>query len=470
MLRSRLLRRSLALALLPMLHVAAPAQQTLTEQYAETAGQLLGAALVDTAGWDKLAYMTTHIGHRLSGSTGLERAIEWASAGMRAEGLDVRLQEVMVPYWVRGEESASVVSPTQRDLPMLGLGGSVGTPPEGLTAACVVVENFDQLDALDRSEVEGKIVVYAVEWEGYGKTVRYRSRGPSRAAAKGAVAVFVRSVTGHSLQTPHTGALGYDSEQPKIPACAITVEDANWFLRCREDGVEVTAHLQMEAKSFDEVLSHNVIAEIRGAEKPEEIVVMGGHFDSWDVGEGAHDDGAPCIAAWHALALIKKLGLQPRRTLRVVLWTNEESGLRGGREYRDALGDDVGLHVAAIEMDGGCERPVGFGFSMGGLSEEGDDPAYERAYGLLSEIGALFTSIDGHTIKRGGGGADIGPLMRSGVPGMHLNTVGEHYFDWHHTRADTLDKVDPEDFKKAVALFAVMGFVLADMPETLAGD
>ena len=351
---------------------------------------------------------------------------------------------------------------------MLGLGGSVGTPPEGCTAPVVVVESFDELEALGRDKVEGRIVAYAVDWMGYGKTVQYRAHGASRAAALGAVAALVRSATGHSLQTPHTGSLRYDEAQPKIPAAAITPEDAMWLLRSQQAGIEVTVTLSMEARTLDDALSHNVIGELRGSERPDEVVVMGGHLDSWDVGEGAHDDGAPCVAAWHALTLLNDLGLRPRRTLRVVLWTNEENGLRGATAYREALGDEVEKHVAAIEMDGGCERPVGFGFSMGGLSEDGDDPDYERAYHLLREIGAFFSPLDAGEIRRGGGGADIGPLMRAGVPGMHLNTVGEHYFDWHHTHADTLEKVDRDDFRKAVALFAVMGFVLADMPETLA--
>ncbi|MFT5049812.1 MAG: hypothetical protein ACI8QZ_001205 [Chlamydiales bacterium] len=446
------------------------AQETLTERYAEPAGRILGAALVDTAGWEKLAYMTTHIGHRLSGSRGLERTVEWISSSMKTEGLATRLQEVMVPHWVRGNESAQIVSPAPRELSMLGLGGSVGTAPEGITAAVLVVQSFEELEALDPGLVAGKIVVFAVEWQGYGKTVQYRSSGASRAAAMGAAAVFVRSATGHSLQTPHTGALHYADDQPKIPAAAITPEDAYWMLQCRNDGVEVTAKLTMEAQTLPDASSANIIGEIRGSELPDEVVVMGGHIDSWDVGSGAHDDGAPCIAAWHALTLLHELGFQPRRTLRVVLWTNEENGLRGGKAYREGLGDQVSSHVAAIEMDGGCERPVGFGFSMADLSTEGDSPEYERAHVLLSEIAALFASIDADEMRRGGGGADIGPLMREGVPGMHLNTVGEHYFDWHHTRADTLDKVEPVNFRRAVALFAVMGYVLADMPETLTGE
>ncbi|NIM02377.1 MAG: M20/M25/M40 family metallo-hydrolase [Acidobacteria bacterium] len=442
----------------------------LTAAYRSEAGQILGAALTDVEGWDKLTYLATVIGHRLSGSPGLEQAIDWAVETMQAEGLRVHKQPVMVPHWVRGRESLVVLEPRERELRILGLGNSVGTPPEGITAPVVIVGSFEELEALGRERVEGKIVVYAVEWEGYGRTVQFRSRGASRAAALGAVAALIRSATGHSLNTPHTGALRYDEDHPEIPAAALTAEDAAWFRRMAELGRDVTVRLTMEARMLDDVESYNVIAEIPGSERPEEIVVMGGHYDSWDVGEGVHDDGAACVAAWQALRLIDRLGLRPRRTLRVVLWTNEENGLRGGREYRAALSDEeVANHVAAIEMDGGCERPVGFGFGLSGVdpTAEERDPGYERALVKLEQIGRLLEAIDAQDIRRGGGGADIGPLMRSGVPGLGLRTVGEHYFDWHHTDADTLDKVDPQSFRKAIALLGVMGYVLADMPERL---
>jgi carboxypeptidase Q len=440
----------------------------LTRAYADPAGQILGAALTDSQGWERLSELATTIGHRLSGSESLERAIEWAAAGMEADGLDVRKQAVMVPHWVRGRESAAVVSPTRRSMNILGLGNSVGTAPEGITAPVVVVRNFEELEALGRERVEGKIVVYAVEWRGYGYTVQFRSQGPSRAAALGAVAALNRSATGHSLSTPHTGALRYDEEQPKIPAAAITVEDSEWFLRMWERGEEVEVHLQMEAQMLPDAQSYNVIAEIPGSERPEEVVVMGGHYDSWDAGQGVHDDGAACIASWQALTLIKRLGLQPRRTLRVVLWTNEENGLRGGKEYRAQLTDEqVHNHVAALEMDGGSEQPVGWGFGLNGITAEERDPTYEAARDKLLQIGALLKAIGADEVKRGGGGADISPLTREGVPGLGLRTVGEHYFDWHHTHADTLDKVDPQNFRKAIALLGVTGFVLADMPERL---
>ncbi len=236
----------------------------------------------------------------------------------------------------------------------------------------------------------------------------------------------------------------------------------------------------MEARLEGEADSANVIAEIRGSENPDEVVVLGGHFDSWDVGQGAHDDGCSCMAAWEALTILKELGLRPRRTLRVVFWTSEENSGNGGKAYREALGSDVSSHVAAIEMDGGCERPVGFGFSVarpgaappsrrGGGPAEPEDPAAQKALATLRRIGSLFGGIDAAAVKWGGGGADISPLTRDGVPGLSLDTVGEHYFDWHHTQADTIDKVDPADLRRAVGLFAVMGYVLADMPERLAG-
>jgi carboxypeptidase Q len=468
----RLLRPSslVSVGLLTLIAVSATGTEaqsrSLTDEYQADAGRLIGAALTDPTGWEKLEHLTTRIGHRLSGSEALERAVVWAGESMRAEGLTVTLQPVMVPHWVRGDEHARVIAPVERRLAILGLGGSVATPPEGIEAPVVVVGSFEELEAMPRSDVEGRIVLFAVEWEGYGRTVAYRGGGASAAARKGAAAALVRSATGNSLYTPHTGAMNYADDAPRIPAAAVTVEDAAWMRRMAEAGETVRVRLYMEAETLPDAESANVIAEIRGSELPGEVVVMGGHFDSWDVGQGAHDDGAASIAAWQALTLVNRLGLRPRRTLRVVLWTNEENGGRGGRAYREFVGDDIGGHVAAIEMDGGAERPVGFGVTV----PEGDgtgDTAQARALALVAQVGRLLDGIDGGQITGGGGGADIGPLMEDGVPGLGFQTVGEHYFDWHHTDADTLDKVEPLNFNKAVAMLAVMGYVLADMPERL---
>ena len=334
-----------------------------------------------------------------------------------------------------------------------------------------------ELETLPPEQVAGKIVLFAVEWQGYGRTVRYRSRGASAAARRGAAAVLVRSATGRSLNSPHTGALRYADDAPKIPAAAVTVEDAAWMHRLAEAGKQITVRLTMQARMLPDADSANVLAEIVGSEWPHEVVVMGGHYDSWDVGQGVHDDGAACMAAWQALTLLHRLGLRPRRTLRVVLWTNEENGGAGARAYRDWVGDDIGNHVAAIEMDSGAERPVGFGLGLGAprdfLRSLADDrrpepsPQAEQALAKLRQIGRLLEGIEAGRMTLGGGGADITPLMRAGVPGLGLRTVGEHYFDWHHTHADTLDKVDPRNFRRAVAMLAVMGYVLADMPTRL---
>jgi hypothetical protein len=447
---------------------AASAEATLTDAYRETADRILEATMSDSEGFEKLTYLTTFIGNRLSGSTSLERAIEWAYEGMQKDGLaNVRKLPVDVPHWVRGRESARVVSPFEKKMAILGLGGSVATPGGTVTAPVVAVRSFEELAALGRERIEGRIVLFAVPWMGYGETVRYRSSGASRAADLGAVAALVRSATGASLYTPHTGGLRYDEGSPRIPAAAVTVEDAEWMARLAAAGQEIRVELSMEARMLPDAPSFNLVAEIEGKERPEEVVVMGGHFDSWDVGQGAHDDGAACIAAWQALTVLKRLGLVPRRTLRVVLWTNEENGLRGARAYREFLGDGVSGHVAAIEMDGGAERPIGFGLGLRSGTGDAADAPYEEALSLLRPIGALLSSLEASEMTRGGGGADIGPLMAEGVPGLGLRTSGEHYFDWHHTEADTLDKVDPDNFRRAMSLLAVTGFVLADMPGQL---
>jgi len=341
---------------------------------------------------------------------------------------------------------------------MLGLGGSAATPKKGITAQVIPVASFDELEKRGRAEVEGKIVLFNAPWEGYFKTVQYRSNGASRAAKLGAMAVLVRSVTPVSLQTPHTGALEYAADAPKIPAAAVTIEDATLVQRLVDSGTRVVVHLEMEAHTLPDADSANVIGEIPGREKPEEIVVIGGHIDSWDVGTGAQEDGSGIMTALEAAHLIHELGLRPRRTIRVVFWTNEENGTAGAKAYREWVGEAVKNHVAAIEMDGGAEKPVGFGVTVGTNSS--------RLLDQLREVGKLLERIDAGTIQAGGGGADIAPLMRDGVPGLGLRTVGTHYFDWHHTRADTVDKINPEELRLNIAVMAVMAYVLADMPES----
>lgn len=438
----------------------------LAEVYHDAAARLIGAAMLDEGGWRKMQYWCDQIGPRLAGSPGLQRAIEWSAAEMRREGLsNVSTPPVQVPHWVRGNESASLVEPLDAPIAMLGLGGSVSTPPEGITAETVCVKSFDELEQLGAGKVRGKIVVYNAAWQGYGRTVAYRSQGASRAARLGAVAALVRSITPVSLRSPHTGMMTYSADAPRIPTAAISVEDALRFQRLQDAGVRTMARLKMEARTLPDAPSANVVAEIPGREKPEEIVVMGGHSDSWDVGQGAQDDASGCMACWQAVQLVHDLKLRPRRTLRVCLWVNEENGLRGGRAYREWVGDAVKNHVAAIEMDGGAERPVGFGLSINGSNEE----QMVRAMARMNQIGLLLSGIGAGDMTRGGGGADISPIMRDGVPGIGHRTVGQRYFEWHHTHADTLDKIDPQEFRLSIAALAVLGYVLADMPDRL-GD
>lgn len=465
----RLNRRQLLSTACALTSTPVWAASSVAEPYRETAARLIGAALTDVAGMEKLIYLCDRIGARLAGSESLSKAIEWSAETMRRDGLaNVATPPVMVPVWIRGRESAQLLFPQVRELPMLGLGGSVATPPEGLTAEVVAVSSFAEFEALASSRVEGRIVLFNAPYEGYSNTVRYRSSGASRAAEKGAKACLIRSVTPVSLQSPHTGALRYDIAAPKIPAAALTVEDAEMLARLQARGITPQVKLFMEARTAEDAESANVAGEIPGREKPNEVVVVGGHIDSWDVGQGAQDDGSGCIAALQAVALAKRLGLQPRRTLRVCFWTNEENGLRGGNAYRlwsEARGEK---HVAAIEMDGGAEQPTGFGVGIRTRSAS-PERDMDAAVAKLEPIGRLLASIGAGGILRGGGGADIGPLMNAGVPGLGLRTVGEKYFHWHHTHADTVDKVDLQDFRRCMASLAVMGYVLADMPETLVG-
>ena len=458
---------------------SAHAQKSLAETYKPEADKLISAALADTDGYANLTYLCDHIGKRISGSEPLDRAVAWSADLMRREGLaNVTTQKVMVPHWVRGKESGAIIAPVTKPLHMLGLGMSVATPPGGITAEVVVVSNFDDLKKLGADRVKGKIVVYNAPYDGYGKTVMYRVAGPSQAAALGAVAVLVRSITPLAMQTPHTGTLVYDEKLPKIPAAAISLEDALMLARLSTEGAPVKVHLDMEAHMEADAPSANIMGEIVGTEKPEEVVVLGGHIDSWDVGQGAQDDGSGIMATLEAVNLIRKSGLRPKRTIRIVFWVNEENGDAGGAAYRKALGDKVLNQVAAIEMDGGAETPVGYGYGSGGLrrsmpGQPAGPPELSagelHSLELLRDIATLLKPVGADTIRPGGGGSDIEPLMVAGVPGLGEMTTVAHYFDWHHTEADTLDKVDPVEFRKNIASLAVMTYVLADMPEKLAG-
>ena len=449
--------RTSALALLIAVGLTTPlGAQSITDRYRADADRIIDAALKDSTAWNRLAEMTERFGNRLSGTAALEQTIDWVIARMKEDGLqNVRGEPAMVPVWVRGEESAQMVRPRVQNLPMLGLGGSIATPPGGITADVLVVGSFSDLTA-KAAQASGKIVLYDVPFTNYGETVQYRARGAVAAAKVGAVGALVRSVTPYSQRTPHTGGMSYDSTVRRIPAAAITVEDAEMIHRLVDRGERVRVTLEMSAKTLPDAPSRNVMGELVGSEKPDEIVVFGGHIDSWDVGRGAMDDGGGVVVAWEAVRLLKRLGLKPKRTIRVVGWTNEENGGRGGQAYRDAHRAEVDKHVLAIESDGGVFKPQGFSFT-------GSDAAVD----MLKQIALLLDRIDAGAMVKGGGGADIGPIMALGVPGLGLNVDGTKYFWYHHTDADTIDKLDPNDMARCVAAMAVMAYVAADMPETL---
>jgi len=452
-----MIRPFLLLQLTALIPAAAIAQSTpIADSYRATANRIIAAALADSSAWNRTAELVDRFGHRLSGSASLERSIDWILAAMRRDGLqNVRGEPVMVPRWVRGAESATLVSPRAAPLTMIGLGRSAGTPARGITAQVLVVDSFEDLTRR-AAEAKGKIVLFDVPFTGYGQTVRYRSRGAIEAAKVGAVAALIRSVSSESMQNPHTGSLGYDSAVAKIPAAALSVEDAAMLHRMADRGDRVVVNLKMSARTLPDVQSRNVVAEIVGSEKPDEIVVLGGHIDSWDVGQGAMDDAGGSVAAWEAVRVMKRLGLRPKRTVRVVLWTNEENGLRGADGYRDAHRSEIGKHVMALESDNGVFKPRGVGVTAG-----------EGGLAMVTDIASLLAPIGATTATAGGGGADVGPLGALGVPTMSPSVDGTRYFWYHHSSADTMDKLDPREVAECVALMAVFAYVIADMPGTL---
>ena len=428
----------------------------IAKQYQKNGNLLIDKAMADSQGYDRLGEMLDTFGPRFTGSTNLEKALEWIKDEMKEDGLDnVHGEEVMVPKWIRGKESAQMTAPWKKDLAILGLGGSVGTGSRGISGEVFVVNSFDDLKARS-SEAKGKIILYNAPFKSYGETVQYRYRGASEAAKVGGIASLVRSVGPYSMNTPHTGTSAYEDGVKKIPHAAVTLEDAAMIGRMADRGLIVKVKLYMEGRFVDDVTSQNVMGEVKGSIYPDEVIVLGGHIDSWDVGQGAHDDGGGCVAAWQAVKLINDLGLKPKRTIRAVMWTNEENGLRGGEAYRDAHIDNIDNHILAMESDAGVFKPSGFGFT-------GPDESLK----ILQDIGSLLYRIDSGKITKGGGGADIGPIMREGVPGMGLKVDGSKYFWYHHTNADTFDKVDKDEFNRCVASMAVMAYVVADMDEKL---
>lgn len=414
--------------------------------------------------YQNLEYLCKKIGHRLSGSDGAAKAVEWTKELMTRYGFDkVYLQEVMVPHWVRGDkETGRIITPNMRggiQVNIAALGGSVGTGPEGLTAPVIEVKDFDELKKLGKEKVAGKIVFFnypfdvkkIMPFEMYGQAAKYRTRGAVEAARYGAVGSITRSMTNYNTSVVNTGAMNYNDSITKIPACAISTSDAEKLSDMLKKEQQVQFHIRMNCLKLPDVKSYNVIGELTGSQFPDEIIVVGGHLDSWDVGEGAHDDGAGCIQSIEVLRTLKALGIRPKRTIRAVLFMNEENGLRGGEEYaRQALLKKE-KHILAIESDAGGFTPRGFSTTMNAEQK-----------GKILKWKDLFYPYGAYDFTRAGGGADIGPLGKQNVPLMGLTPDNQRYFIIHHTELDVFEQVNKRELELGSIVMTMMVYLVSE--------
>lgn len=407
-----------------------------------------------------LRQLTKDVGPRLSGSAGSQKAVEWGKKTMEAEGFDrVFLQEMKVPHWVRGakEQARILVGKERLDVPIAALGGSVATPPAGITAEVIEVKSFPELRALGREKVAGKLVFFnrpmdptkLNTFEAYAGAVDQRAAGATEAAKLGAVGVIVRSMNPSLDDFPHTGGLRYGTGVPLIPAAAISTNGAELLSARLKQSPNLKFFFQQSCETLDDATGHNVVGEIRGSEKPDELIVVGGHLDSWDLAEGAHDDGAGCVQAIEVLRTLKALGIRPRRTIRAVLFANEENGLRGGVKYADLAKANNEKHVYAIESDNGGFTPRGFGI----VGTDAQVAQLVRFKPLLAPYGL-------HEIGRGSGGADIGPLGPLGTVLVGFKPDTQRYFDIHHAATDNFETVSERELKLGAASMAALVVLL----------
>ncbi|WP_020653203.1 M20/M25/M40 family metallo-hydrolase [Massilia niastensis] len=429
-------------------------------------------ALQSDYAWERMADMTDLIGPRLSGSPGAAAAVTQVAEAMRKLGARVSLQPIKVPHWVRGKETGELVEYRGRpagvtqNVVLTALGGSGATPDSGLVAPVLVVANFDELKALG-SQVKGRIVLFDVPFDqhmaarglagqAYGHGSSYRRDGPRLAAEMGAAAALVRSVGGAAYRLPHTGASGLQ-ENARIPAAAVTAEDSMLMARLAQRG-PLSMRLVLTPKNLPDADSYNVIADLPGSDRPDEIVIVSGHLDSWDLATGAHDDAAGVASAMAVLDTLKKLDYRPRRTIRMIAWMNEENGTRGARGYLAAEQANTDKHFGAIESDNGAGRPFGLRSSVAPQSVK----LFQPLQAALQPIGAgVFQRQD--ALQTG----DLSGLERAGVPSFAPLIDTSAYFDYHHTAADTLDKVDPDNLRRHVALMTATAWFLANMEQPI---
>ncbi|HEY2472858.1 MAG TPA: M20/M25/M40 family metallo-hydrolase [Terracidiphilus sp.] len=442
-----------------------------SDEQLHTMDKLRDAAMKSDYAYDELRHLTDNIGPRLSGSPQAEKAVEWVAEQMRAQGAEVTLEKAEVPHWVRGAETAELTAwpgqpeGTTQKILLTALGGSVATPPEGITAQVVVVDNWDQLHALPGGAVKGKILLFNHPFDkelaatghgldAYAGGVVYRGAGPIAGAATGAAAVLVRSVGGADFRLPHTGETEYAPGVEKIPAAAVTSEDADLLETLAKEG-PVTMRLMLTPRTFENAGSYNVIADWKGSEHPEQVVIVSGHLDSWDLGTGAIDDGAGVVVSMQAIHLMKELGIHPRRTVRMIAWMSEEEGSEGAAAYLKDHAAEFGNHVGAIESDLGADHPTGIFYA--------GNPDLGRWLRPVAHV--LDANGAGQLVATPETGEDIAGLTQKGVPSFAPVQDSRFYFNYHHTAADTFDKVDEKHLNENAAIMAVLAYALADSPE-----
>jgi Zn-dependent M28 family amino/carboxypeptidase len=448
-----------------------PSTGAWNEQQIANMEKLRDAALSDRYALTELRHLTDNIGPRLSGSAQASAAVEYVAAEMRALGAEVQLEKTTVPHWVRGAETGALTKwpgqapGTTQKIMLTALGPSVATPPDGVTAPVIAVDSFDELRRLPAGAVKGKILLFNKPFDkelaamgdgdaAYGQAVVYRGAGPVVGASLGAVAVLVRSVGGADYRLPHTGGTIYADGRPKIPAAAVTAEDADLLAHLSKQG-EVEMHLVLTPQTLPKVESYNVIADWKGSEHPEQIVIVSGHLDSWDLGTGAIDDGAGVVVSMQAIHLLKMLGVHPKRTIRFVAWMDEEQGSEGAQTYVQEHAAELGNHVGALESDLGAGHP-------GGVSYTGK-PELEQ---WLRPVAHVLEASGAAALNRSDEvGEDISFLNHKGVPGFSPTQDSRFYFNYHHTAADTFDKVNPRELNENAAVMTVVAYALADAAE-----
>jgi carboxypeptidase Q len=454
------MKRIFALALLSFLSVSDTYSQV--NQDSLMVKKISDDIFMNGTAYSNLRYLCKKVGPRLSGSAGAALAVEQTARMLREAGADtVYLQPCMVPRWVRGAKEvgkATLRDGKQMPLNIVALGNAVGTPAAGITAEVVEVKSFPELEALGMEKIKGKVVFYNFRMDprhintfrAYGEAGIYRSQGPSKAASLGAIGVIVRTLSPVMDDNPHTGATRYDEKIPKIPAVAISTNGAEELSKAIAANKVKQVYIKTNCQMLDDVLSYNVVGELKGSEFPDEIITVGGHLDSWDLAEGAHDDGTGCMQSVEVIRALKAVGGRPKRTIRAVMFMNEENGLRGGTKYAEIAKDENKKFIMAMESDAGGFTPRGFGFTANAMQKE-----------KILSWKPLFHPYGALEFNEGGGGADIGPLRGLGTALIGLNPDSQRYMDLHHAKTDVFEAVSERELNLGTVVMAAMVYLVS---------